>query len=319
MFCDPRAELALAIHAKTDNGNKIVDFLKDVLDQNIPDVRLSHRLQSARMLTKHGHFPDAELFIQRHANKPSRKLSRREKKELSQFDAALAEVIRAEISPASTAQWLIDVMQGRTPAIETGIDTFKPHHRMRAVREILARAYDRDYDYSQTTQADLRVPTHTDAEVTPEDHPDPDTTVVPGKAGTQGRGAVQAARNTKPSYSLDHPHASEQDAGESENPVHPEHPANPDSDEEPVDLVAIAKEIAENLDPSELEEEPPTTYKPSYAMWDIINKQPRPVITEEHARIGSARFNARMEQQIAWRESSVKIPTRKDRHEYDDG
>ena len=34
MFCDPRAELALAIHAKTDNGNKIVDFLNDVLDQN---------------------------------------------------------------------------------------------------------------------------------------------------------------------------------------------------------------------------------------------------------------------------------------------
>ena len=108
MFCDPRAELALAIHAKTDNGNKIVDFLNDVLDQNIPDVRLSHRLQSARMLTKHGHFPDPELFIQRHANKPSRKPSRREKKELSQFDAALADVIRAEISPASTAQWLIE-------------------------------------------------------------------------------------------------------------------------------------------------------------------------------------------------------------------
>ena len=90
-------------------------------------------------------------------------------------------------------------------------------------------------------------------------------------------------------------------------------------DEEPVDLVAIAKEIAENLDPSELEEEPPTPYKPSYAMWDIINKQPRPVITEEHARIGSARFNARIEQQIAWRESGVKIPTRKDYDNYDDG
>ena len=90
-------------------------------------------------------------------------------------------------------------------------------------------------------------------------------------------------------------------------------------DEEPVDLVAIAKEIAENLDPSELEEEPPTPYKPSYAMWDIINKQPRPVITDEHARIGPARFNARIEQQIAWRESGVKIPTRKDYDNYDDG
>ncbi len=79
-------------------------------------------------------------------------------------------------------------------------------------------------------------------------------------------------------------------------------------DEEPIDYVAMAKEIAENLDPSELEEEPPTPYKPSYAMWDIINKQPRPVITEEHARIGAARFNERMERQRQWRESNVKIP-----------
>ena len=76
---------------------------------------------------------------------------------------------------------------------------------------------------------------------------------------------------------------------------------------------------AENLDPSELEEEPPTPYKPSYAMWDIINKQPRPVITEEHARIGAARFNARIERQIAWREAGVEIPTRKDHDSYDDG
>ena len=79
-------------------------------------------------------------------------------------------------------------------------------------------------------------------------------------------------------------------------------------DSEPVDYVAMAKEIAENLDPSELEEEPPTPYKPSYAMWNIINKQPRPVITEEHARIGAARFNERMERQRQWRESNVKIP-----------
>ena len=302
MFCDPRAELAMAIHAKTDNGNKIVDFLNDVLDQSIPDVRLSHQLQAARMLTKHGHFPDAELFIQRHANKPNRKPSRREQKELSQFDAALAEVIRAEISPASTAQWLIDVMHGRTPAIETGIDTFKPHHRMRAVREILARAYDRDYDYSHTTGADLRVPTQAEAEptvITDTTVIPATSTVIPAKAGihshdTTGHDQTEPTVGTKNSV-------------------------NPDTDEEPVDLVAIAKEIAENLDPSELEEEPPTSYKPSYAMWDIINKQPRPVITEEHARIGAARFNARIEQQIAWREAGVKIPTRKDRDEYDDG
>jgi hypothetical protein len=287
MFCDPRAELALAIHAKTDNGNKIVDFLKDVLDQNIPDVRLTHRLQSARMLTKHGHFPDAEQFIQRHANKPGPKKTRRDVKETSEFDAALAEVIRAEISPASTAQWLIDVMQGRTPAIETGIDTFKPHHRMRAVREILARAYDRDYSYARTTQADLRVPTQTEADAMPEEHHD----------------------------------ASDLQVGESDNPEHPIHPVNPDSDEEaePIDYVAMAKEIVANLDPSEFEEEPESNHKPDYSMWDIIRKQPPPVITEEHQRIAMARLDEKLERRRLWKESSVKIPTRKDNSNYDDG
>ncbi len=287
MFCDPRAELALAIHAKTDNGNKIVDFLKDVLDQNIPDVRLTHRLQSARMLTKHGHFPDAEQFIQRHANKPGPRKTRRDVKETSEFDDALAEVIRVEISPASTAQWLIDVMQGRTPAIETGIDTFKPHHRMRAVREILARAYDRDYSYARTTQADLRVPTQTESDAMPEEHHD----------------------------------ASDLQVGESDNPEHPIHPVNPDSDEEaePIDYVAMAKEIVASLDPAEFEEEPPSDRKPDYSMWDIIDRQPQPVITEEHARIGAALFREAIQRQRLWEESNVKIPTRKDHDNYDDG
>ena len=79
-------------------------------------------------------------------------------------------------------------------------------------------------------------------------------------------------------------------------------------EEEPVDYVAMAKEIVANLDPSEFEEEPPSTHKPDYSMWDIIRKQPRPVITEEHARIGAARFNERMERQRLWRESGVKVP-----------
>ena len=301
MFCDPRAELALAIHAKTDNGNKIVDFLNDVLDQNIPDVRLSHRLQSARMLTKHGHFPDAERFIQRHSGKPNRKPFRREKKELSQFDAALAEVIRAEISPASTAQWLIDVVQGRTPAIETGIDTFKPHHRMRAVREILARAYDRDYDYSQTTQADLRVPTQTDSDTTVPSN----TTVVPAKAGTQ-KAAGPATPEVRPEP------ATEDACTESNDAYTPEEQAQI---QEVLDRI---NKIAEEADPSEYEEKS-SDRKIDYSMWDIIDSLPEPEITEEHARIGAALFHEAVEKQRIWRESSVKIPTRKDHDNYDDG
>ena len=44
------------------------------------------------------------------------------------------------------------------------------------------------------------------------------------------------------------------------------------------------------------------------SMWETIRKQPRPVITEEHARIGAARFHKTLERWIAWDESDVKIP-----------
>lgn len=283
MFCDPRAELALAIHAKTDNGNKIVDFLNDVLDQNIPDVRLTHRLQSARMLTKHGHFPDAEQFIQRHANKPGPRKTRREVKETSEFDAALQKVILAEISPASTAQWLIDVMQGRTPAIETGIDTFKPHHRMRAVREILARAYDRDYSYATETR---QPQTHVAQPVAFEDA---DSVAEPTEQATEDADAVSNDAYT------------------------------PEEQAQIQEVLDRIDRLVEEADPSEYEEEESSDRKIDYSMWDIIDSLPEPEITEEHARIGAALFYEAVEKQRLWRESNVKVPMRNDNSSYDDG
>ena len=106
----------------------------------------------------------------------------------------------------------------------------------------------------------------------------------------------------------DYPNASEHDAGESDNP---EHPTHPDSDEEPVDYVAMAKEIVASLDPADFEEEPPSNHKPDYSMWDIIESQPQPEITEEHARIGAALFREEMRKQRLWEESNMKIPTRR--------
>ena len=152
---------------------------------------------------------------------------------------------------------------------------FKPHHRIAAGRELLRRGFDYYCAHAAPT--------------------------VVRESGNPERKSPTFPEDGNP----------ESVRPETDSILIPKYPELK-IDEEPVDLVAIAKEIAENLDPSELEEEPPTTYKPSYAMWDIINKQPRPVITEEHARIGSARFNARIEQKIACRESGVKIPTRKD-------
>lgn len=295
MTYDPRAELAQAIHRKTDNGNMIVDFLKDVLDQNVADVRLTHRLQSARMLTKYGHFPDAERFLQRHDNKRAPQKSRREQKETSEFDAALRKVILAEINPASTAQWLIDVMQGRTPAIETGIDTFKPHHRMRAVRELLARGYDHDYTFTSDSEQPSADSYGYDSLQLSSDISD--DAVMRAKAGVQGAGQSGDLRDS------DHTEL------ETEN----SEPA-----EDPIDLVAIAMEINSNLDPSEFPEELPSSYKPN-SMWDIIDSLPEPIITKEHARIGAALFQEAIERQILWEESNVKIPTREDNDSYDDG
>ena len=278
MTYDPRAELAQAIHRKTDSGNKIVDFLNDVLDQNVPDVRLTHRLQSARMLTKYGHFPDAERFLQRHANKRGHEKSGRERKELSEFDAALRKVILAEINPVSTAQWLIDVMQGRTPAIETGLDTFKTHHRMRAVRELLARGYDNDYTFA--TEADPAAS---------------ETEVVRSAADT----GEQTTDSPEPAA----------DAAD-----------NPEEQENIEEILAIIRRAAEETDPSEWEEEEASSpHKPDYSMWDYIESLPQPKITEEQARIGAAQFHEAVERQRRWRESNVKVPTRKDFSHYEDG
>ena len=85
------------------------------------------------------------------------------------------------------------------------------------------------------------------------------------------------------------------------------------------EALKIVKQAVENADPSEYEEEESSGHKPDYSMWEMIRKQPRPVITEEHARIGAAKFHEAMERQRLWEESDVRIPTRKDLDNYDDG
>ena len=72
----------------------------------------------------------------------------------------------------------------------------------------------------------------------------------------------------------------------------------------------MAKKIVANLDPSEFEEEPASDHKPNTTMWDIIDRQPPPVITEEHQRIALARLDEKLERRRLWKESTVKIPER---------
>ena len=51
---DPRAALADYIRHKTDNGNQVVDYLHDVLHENLDGVKHLHRERAAAILTEYG-------------------------------------------------------------------------------------------------------------------------------------------------------------------------------------------------------------------------------------------------------------------------
>ena len=92
------------------------------------------------------------------------------------------------------------------------------------------------------------------------------------------------------------------------------------SEENMAELIEIVKRAAEQVTPEEREAHEAAMRGRDLSMWETIRKQPRPVITEEHARIGAARFNERMERQRLWRESGVKIPDPPEGlSRYDDG
>ena len=55
--------IATIIKDNTDDGRNIVRFLIDVMDDNIDDATLSHRLTAARLLTVYGQ-ADAPDFIE---------------------------------------------------------------------------------------------------------------------------------------------------------------------------------------------------------------------------------------------------------------
>ena len=287
---DPRVALAEYIRHKTDNGNKVVDYLHDVLEDRLDGVKHGHRERAAAILTEYGDLA-AIRFQEKNKEekkaKPSPKPLKREEREDSEFDAALARVIRDKTNDTQdVADYLINTMNGIDSAIESGLGKIRHQQRVSAAAELLRRAFDRDPEYAHTSTA----PTLAAGPVTPVSEPDP--TVMPANAGIQ-------------------------EAGQPENPVHPE---NPDSDEEEANvqrILAKIDKIIEEADPSEWEEEE-SDRNPDYSMWDIIDSLPKPEISEEHARIGAALFHEAVNKRRLWRESKVKIPTQKDHYNYDD-
>ena len=300
---DPRAALADYIRHKTDNGNKVVDYLHDVLEDRLDGVKHGHRERAAAILTEYGDLA-AIRFQEKNKEekkaKPSAKPRKREEREDSEFDAALARVIRDKTNDTEdVAGYLIDTMNGVDSAIESGLGRIRHQQRVSAAQELLKRAIDHDPAYATSTKtpsplrerAGVRVNDNSvvpaPSTATPEVHPEPDTTVIPENAGTLEEARRSAIHNSEA--------------------------------EEPVDYLAIVKRVVESLGPIEEEDEDDTGYTPDYSMWDEIEYPPLSEISDEHARIGYDLFLEAIERDRLWREANAKNPTRKDHDNFDDG
>ena len=284
-MCDeltPQQRLANIVAEETDGGRRVVRFFVQVTEGELDheDFKPNHRMDAAKELVKVGLTEFDDYIRADHAATTRRSLRSRRPVSDPEMEQARQQL----------AQYARELTDGGRSVIRLYAEVmdglrndegFKPHHRIAAGRELLRRGFDYECDH-----------------VTP--------TVVPAKAGTQ-----QATGATTPEV------RPETDSTESAQLIIDD--SELIIDEEPVDYVAMAKEIVASLDPADFEEESPSNHKPDYSMWDIIESQPQPVITEEHARIGAALFREEMRKQRLWEESNLKIPTRKDYSNYDDG
>ena len=142
-------DLSQRIQAKTDNGDLIIDFLTEVMTDELDDFMMCHRLQAARLLIKYGCSCKSALsagadlaqrdegisFILDNPRELSRLNTDSNSSDDSEFDMALAKKIRESTDDGATVcRFLINVMEGQ-------LKVFKPHHRIQAARELLSRGF----------------------------------------------------------------------------------------------------------------------------------------------------------------------------------
>ncbi len=171
-------DLAQRIQAKTDNGDTIIDFLIEVMTDQLDHFKMNHRLQAARLLTKYGcscrksavgQRDEGIAFILNNLPEPSQDRSTAGSSDNTEFDQALAKKIQEATDDGTTVcRFLINVMEGELKA-------FKPHHRIQAARELLSRGFDR-------TGARASRPHQDAAQVGSNPSPSP---ITPANAGTQ--------------------------------------------------------------------------------------------------------------------------------------
>ena len=141
-------DIAQRIQAKTDNGDTIIDFLIEVMTDDVrDDFKPCHKLQAARLLANYGcchkstgaaRSPLADQainFIVDNLPEPSLRNSGPGSSDETLFDAKLAKVIRESTDDGTTVcRFLINVMEGKLKA-------FTPQNRITAARELLSRGF----------------------------------------------------------------------------------------------------------------------------------------------------------------------------------
>ena len=126
--------LSQKIKHTTDDGQIIVDFLVEVMQDYYKDFQICHRLQAAQLLTTYGN-EDAPNFIDDNPRSNSARRNRSKASRQTKFDTELARVIREDTNGGrSIARFLVNVMVGE-------FKSFRPHHRMSAARELLDRGF----------------------------------------------------------------------------------------------------------------------------------------------------------------------------------
>ena len=238
-------------------------------------------------------------------------------------------------------------------AAEGEIEDFMPHHRMDAARQLIKIGLEEFADYiKNNSSSPCRRATgaprqSSDTQLSPE------TQAARAELARYARELTDDGRSLVRFYSRVMDGELERDGfkphhriaaankliaigfGPASEPVRPvadssepatEDPKTADSDADNAEeeantqkILAMIDRIIEEADPSEWEEDKVPGHTPDYSMWDYIESLPKPEITEEQARIGAAKFHEAVERQIRWRDSNVKIPTRKDHDSYDDG
>ena len=126
--------LANIIQDRTNDGITIVEFLIAVMRAELDGFKPCHRLDAAKLLVKYER-DEAFDFTLDNPPEPSRRRSGSGSSSETEFDKALAKVIRESTDDGrSVCRFLINVMEGELSA-------FKPHHRISAARELLSRGF----------------------------------------------------------------------------------------------------------------------------------------------------------------------------------